>query len=80
METLEIEELKNYYKARDIFNNKYKNKYQVRIFLDLAFLNFYIDNLKENTYIHLQVLNNHIAKLDIDTIIKAFEELKEGKQ
>lgn len=80
METLEIEELKNYYKARDIFNNKYKNKYQVRIFLDLTFLNFYIDNLKENTHIHLQVLNNHIAKLDVDTIIKAFEELKEGKQ
>lgn len=40
--------LNNYIYASKLFNDKYKNQYKIRVFIDFKFLNIYLDNLQNN--------------------------------
>ena len=76
MKTYNLERImKNYEDARREFNNKHVGTYQIRLLLDLDFLNFYIDDLKFEKHHHCQVLNNCIPDLSVNDIVEAFEEL-----
>ncbi len=67
--------INNYIYACKLFNDKYKNKYKIRIFLDFEFLNIYLDDLQNKKYSKVQVLNIEINDLSSDVILKAYEEL-----
>lgn len=69
--------IENYYIAQDLFNKKYKNKYKVRIFYDTYFLDIYIDNLLENTYILLKIYCDSIEDLNVEEILEGYEEYTE---
>lgn len=65
----------NYIYASKLFNDKYKNKYQIRIYIDFDFLNIYLDNLQNDKFTKVQILNNEINELSLEEILKAYEEL-----
>lgn len=68
--------IRKYEKAKDIFNKKYENKYQIRLFQDLQCLNIYLDILQEKKRVQqYQILNAFINNLTIKEIVKAYEEL-----
>ena len=67
--------MNNYIYASKLFNEKYKNIYQIRVFIDFNFLNIFLDNLKNNTYTKVQILNNEINDLSYEIILKAYEDL-----
>lgn len=67
--------LDRYIRSSEIFNNKYKNKYRIDVFLDLCFLNIYVRNLKTNKTCVYNVLNHLIKDLSIKELVKAYEEL-----
>ena len=69
--------IENYYIAQDLFNKKYKNKYKVRIFYDTYFLDIYIYNLLENTYILLKIYCDSIEDLNVEEILEGYEEYTE---
>lgn len=67
--------LNNYFHAGKLFNDKYKNHYNIRVFIDFNFLNIYLDNLQNNKGIKVQILNSEINDLSSEEILKAYEEL-----
>ena len=67
--------INNYIYASKLFNNKYKNKYKIRIFIDFNFLNIFLDNLQNEISFKVQILNNEINELSPEEILKAYEEL-----
>ena len=67
--------INNYIYASKLFNDKYKNKYKIRIFLDFNFLNIFLDNLQNEISFKVQILNNEINDLSPEEILKAYEVL-----
>lgn len=67
--------LNNYIYASKLFNDKYKNHYNIRVFIDFKFLNIYLDNLQNNKGTKVQILNSEINDLSPEEILKAYEEL-----
>lgn len=67
--------INNYIYASKLFNDKYKNKYKIRIFLDFKFLNIYLDNLQNKMGTKVQILNSKINDLSPEEILKAYEVL-----
>lgn len=67
--------LNNYFHANKLFNDKYKNHYKIRIFIDFNFFNIYLDNLQSNKETKVQILNSEINDLSPEEILKAYEEL-----
>ena len=67
--------INNYIYASKLFNDKYKNKYKIRIFIDFNFLNIYLDNLQNEKGTKVQILNSEINDLSPEEILKAYEEL-----
>lgn len=67
--------INDYVYASKLFNDKYKNKYKIRVYIDLKFLNIILDNLKNEISFKVQVLNNEINELSPEEILKAYEEL-----
>lgn len=67
--------INNYIYASKLFNDKYKNKYQIRIFIDFNFLNIFLDNLQNEIGTKVQILNNEINDLSSEEILVAYEEL-----
>ena len=67
--------LEKYEKARDIFNKKYKDIYQIRLFQDLQCLNIYFDILQDHKFYTYQILNKFVKDLSVEEIFKAYEEL-----
>ena len=67
--------INNYIYASKLFNDKYKNKYKIRIFIDFNFLNIFLDNLQNEISFKVQILNNEINELSPEEILKAYEEL-----
>lgn len=70
--------INNYIYASKLFNDKYKNKYKIRIFIDFNFLNIFMDNLQDNKGTKVQILNSEINNLSPEEILKAYEELIKG--
>lgn len=67
--------ISNYIYASKLFNDKYKNQYKIRVFIDFNFLNIYLDNLQNNKGTKVQILNSEINDLSPEEILKAYEEL-----
>lgn len=67
--------INNYIYASKLFNEKYKNVYQIRVFIDFNYLNIFLDNLKNNTFTKVQISNNEINDLSSEIILKEYEEL-----
>ena len=67
--------INNYIYASKLFNDKYKNKYKIRIFIDFNFLNIFLDNLQNEIGFKVQILNSEINDLSPEEILKAYEEL-----
>lgn len=67
--------INNYIYASKLFNDKYKNKYKIRVFIDFKFLNICLDNLQNKMGIKVQILNNEIDDLSPEEILKAYKEL-----
>ena len=67
--------INNYIYASKLFNDKYKNKYQIRIFIDFNFLNILLDNLQNEISFKVQILNSEINDLSPEEILKAYEVL-----
>ena len=67
--------INKYIYASKLFNDKYKNKYQIRVFLDFNFLNIYLDNLQNEKGTKVQILNSEINDLSPEEILKAYEAL-----
>ena len=67
--------INNYIYASKLFNDKYKNKYKIRIFIDFNFLNIFLDNLQNEISFKVQILNSEINDLSSEEILKAYEEL-----
>ena len=67
--------INNYVYASKLFNDKYNNKYKIRIFIDFNFLNIFLDNLQNKKYTKVQILNNLINDLTPEEIITSYEEL-----
>lgn len=70
--------INNYIYASKLFNDKYKNKYKIRIFIDFNFLNIFLDNLQDNKGTKVQILNSEINELSPEEILKAYEKLKDS--
>lgn len=66
-----------YVYASKIFNDKYKGKYKVELFLDLSFLNIIIIDLENEKSYKCQILNNCINYLSSEELVKCYEELIE---
>lgn len=67
--------INNYIYASKLFNDKYKNDYKIRIFIDFNYLNILIDNLHKEVSFKVQVLNSEINDLTPEEILKAYEVL-----
>ena len=67
--------INNYIYASKLFNDKYNDKYKIRIFIDFNFLNIFLDNLQNEISFKVQILNNEINELSPEEILKAYEEL-----
>lgn len=67
--------INNYIYASKLFNDKYKNKYKIRLFIDFNFLNIFLDNLQNEISFKVQILNSEINELSPEEILKAYEEL-----
>ena len=67
--------INNYIYASKLFNDKYKNKYKIRIFIDFSFMNIYLDNLQNNMGTKVQILNNQINDLTSEEILICYEAL-----
>lgn len=67
--------INDYAYASKLFNDKYKNKYNIRVYIDLKFLNIILSNLQTEKYTKVQILNNEINELSPEEILKAYEEL-----
>ena len=67
--------INNYIYASKLFNDKYKNKYKIRIFIDFNFMNIYLDNLQNNKGTKVQILNSEINDLPVNDILKDYEYL-----
>lgn len=67
--------INNYIYASKLFNDKYSNKYQIRILNDLNFLNIYLDNLQNKKVTKVQIFNIFISNLSPEKILEAYEEL-----
>lgn len=67
--------INNYIYASKLFNDKYKNKYKIRIFIDFNFLNIFLDNLQNEISFKVQILNSEINDLSPEEILKAYEVL-----
>ena len=67
--------INNYIYAAKLFNDKYRNQYEIKIFLDFDFLNIYLDNLQDKKVTKVQIVNIFINDLSSEKILKAYEEL-----
>lgn len=67
--------INNYIYASKLFNDKYKNNYKIRIFIDFNFLNIFLDNLQNEISFKVQILNSEINDLSPEEILKAYEVL-----
>ena len=67
--------INNYIYASKLFNDKYKNHYKIRIFIDFNFLNIFLDNLQNEISFKVQILNSEINDLSPEEILKAYEVL-----
>ena len=67
--------INNYIYASKLFNDKYKNNYKIRIFIDSNFLNIFLDNLQNEISFKVQILNSEINDLSPEVILKAYENL-----
>lgn len=67
--------INNYIYAGKLFNDKYKNHYKIRMFLDFDFLIINLVNLQNEISFKVQILNNEINDLSPEEILKAYEEL-----
>lgn len=67
--------INDYVYASKLFNDKYKNKYKIRVYMDLKFLNIILSNLQTEKYTKVQILNSEINELSPEEILKAYEEL-----
>lgn len=67
--------INNYIYASKLFNDKYKNKYKIRIFIDFNFLNIFMDNLQDNKGTKVQILNSEINNLYPEEILRYYEAL-----
>ena len=65
----------NYIQASNLFNDKYKNKYKIRLFREPDFLNIFLDNLQNEKSFKVQILNKEINYLSVEDVLKAYEEL-----
>lgn len=65
----------NYIYARKLFNDKYKNTYKIRVFIDFNFLNIIMNNLQNAISLKVQILNTEIIDLSPEEILIAYEEL-----
>ena len=61
--------------ASKLFNDKYKNTYKIRVFIDFNFLNIFLDNLQNEICFKVQILINEINDLSPEEILTAYEEL-----
>lgn len=67
--------ISNYIYASKLFNDKYKNNYKIRVFIDFDFLNILLTNLHKEISFKVQILNSEINDLSPEIILKAYEEL-----
>lgn len=75
-EEINIKIIGNYIYASKLFNDKYKNTYKIRVFIDFNFLNIILDNLQNEISFKVQILNNEINDLFPEEILTAYEELE----
>lgn len=69
--------INDYVYASKLFNDKYKNKYKIRVYMDLKFLNIILSNLQTEKYTKVEILNSEINELSPEEILKAYEKLIE---
>ena len=67
--------INDYVYASKLFNDKYKNKYKIRVYMDLKFLNIILSNLQTEKYTKVQIINSEINELSPEEILKENEEL-----
>lgn len=67
--------INNYVYASKLFNDKYRNNYKIRIFIDFNFFNIFLDNLQNEKGTKIQILNSAINDLSPEEILKSYEEL-----